>query len=277
MPTARGPALEWATSNRYLDHYVEYLIRRCRELRPAVIHAASFFQNGVAAVRAGRALGIPVIYEMRGLSILNEISRQVLPENEVAAIRPRISWEFELELEAARQADQVLAITATLRDLLIDHGVRPDRVSLLPNGIDIGQFAAQPRSRRLGRQHDLEGRFVIGFIGTLEPHEGLDDLIRSLSRIAARGRTDWRLLVVGDGDHRRRLEALAKRRGLEDKVIFTGRVPHAKVRGYYSVCDLMVYPRKPCRCARRSRRSSRSSPWRWASRSWPRTWAPCAR
>ena len=88
-----------------------------------MIHAASFFQNGIAAVRAGRALGIPVIYEMRGLSILNEISKDALPKNEVVGIRPRIGWEFELELEAARKADHVLAITATLRDLMVENGV----------------------------------------------------------------------------------------------------------------------------------------------------------
>ena len=62
---------------------------------------------------------------MRGLSILNEISKNALPENEVAGIRPRIGWEFELELEAARKADHVLAITATLRDLMVENGDRP--------------------------------------------------------------------------------------------------------------------------------------------------------
>ena len=124
-------------------------------------------QNGVAAVRAGRALGIPVIYEMRGLSILNEISKDALPENEVAGIRPRIGWEFELELEAARKADHVLAITATLRDLMVENGVRPDRISLLPNGVDVQRFTRAPRDVELARAHGLDGRFVIGFIGSV--------------------------------------------------------------------------------------------------------------
>jgi glycosyltransferase involved in cell wall biosynthesis len=244
-PERGSASLEWVTSNRYLDSYVEDLKRRCRELRPAVLHAASFFQNGVAAVRAARQLGIPVIYEMRGLSILNEMSKRVLPEGEIAEIRPRIGWEFELELEAARKADHVLAITETLREVMIEHGVAPDRISLLPNGVDVQRFTAAARNPKLVQAHGLEGQFVIGFIGSVQDYEGLDDLVEGLARLAAGGRTDWRLLVVGDGPYLPRLQELVKRRQLGERVIFTGRVPHAQVGELYALCDLMVYPRKP--------------------------------
>ena len=238
-------ALDWDATDRYLDVYADYLVRRCRELRPAVIHAASFYLNGIAAVRAGRALGIPVIYEMRGLSILNEISRHGSPEDQPADVRSRIGWEFELELEAARKADHVLAITATLRDVLIQQGIPAERISLLPNGVDVQRFARAPRDAELARAHGLDGRFVIGFIGSVQEYEGLDDLVRALDRIATGGRIDWRLLVVGDGPHLPRLRQRVHLKQLDGQVVFTGRVPHDQVGTWYALCDLMVYPRRP--------------------------------
>ena len=139
----------------------------------------------------------------------------------------------------------MLAITATLRDLMVENEFCSDRISLLPNGVDLQRFTRAPRDAELARAHGLDGRFVIGFIGSVQGYEGLDDLVEALARIAGRGRTDWRLLVVGDGSHLPRLRERVTQRQLDGQVVFTGRVPHEQVGAWYALCDLMVYPRKP--------------------------------
>ncbi len=58
---------------------------------------------------------------------------------------------------------------------------------------------------------------------------------------------DLRLLLVGGGPEEERLKELARELGIQDKVLFTGRVPHTEVQKYYDLVDLLVYPRVPVR------------------------------
>src|SRR5207342_3694355 len=77
-------------------------------------------------------------------------------------------------------------------------------------------------------------------------YEGLDALVAALPRILEfEPRT--RLLLVGGGFEEERLKAQVRQLGLRDKVLFVGRVPHGDVARYYSVVDLLVYPRKSIR------------------------------
>ena len=100
-------------------------------------------------------------------------------------------------------------------------------------------------SPEIAQAHDLDGRFVIGFIGSIVDYEGLDDLALALSLLPEPLRRRWRLLIVGDGEYRPMLEQVVERLGLRPNVVFTGRVPHDRVRDFYALCDLVVYPRKP--------------------------------
>ena len=229
----------------YVAGYARQLREQCQAFRPSVIHAASFFRNGLAAAQVGAELGIPVIYELRVLSILGQLPVPDDPSPERRTALTRVSWEFELELEAARKADRVLAITGALRDLLVEHGIDPAKITLLPNGVDCRTFVAGPGSPEIAREHDLGGRFVIGFIGSIVDYEGLDDLALALSLLPEPLRRRWRLLIVGDGEYRPALEQIVERLGLRPNIVFVGRVPHARVRDFYAVCDLVVYPRKP--------------------------------
>ena len=229
----------------YVAGYARQLREQCQAFRPSVIHAASFFRNGLAAAQVGAELGIPVIYELRVLSILGQLPVPGDPSPERRTVLTRASWEFELELEAARKADRVLAITGALRDLLVEHGIDPAKITLLPNGVDCRTFVAGPGSPEIAQAHDLAGRFVIGFIGSIVDYEGLDDLALALSLLPEPLRRRWRLLIVGDGEYRPMLEQVVERLGLRPNIVFAGRVPHARVRDFYAVCDLVVYPRKP--------------------------------
>jgi glycosyltransferase involved in cell wall biosynthesis len=90
-------------------------------------------------------------------------------------------------------------------------------------------------------KHGLQGKTVIGFIGSFYLYEGLDFLVDAVMQLLAK-RSDVKLLLVGEGE----VEAPLKARipaTLREQIIFAGKVPHAQVKNYYSVMDVLVYPR----------------------------------
>jgi glycosyltransferase involved in cell wall biosynthesis len=92
--------------------------------------------------------------------------------------------------------------------------------------------------RRLG----LEGATVIGFAGSFYAYEGLDLLLEAAALLVPRLPT-LKLLLVGGGFQEQALKSLAAERGLADRVIFAGRVPHGDVQRYYDLIDVLAYPR----------------------------------
>ena len=87
---------------------------------------------------------------------------------------------------------------------------------------------------------------MLGFLGSFYAYEGLDLAIRALPAVIA-VQPNVRLLLVGGGPQQQQLKQLTEELGLTDYVIFTGRVPHAEVDRYYSLVDLLIYPRKSMR------------------------------
>jgi PEP-CTERM/exosortase A-associated glycosyltransferase len=120
-------------------------------------------------------------------------------------------------------------------------------VTVIPNAVDIEAFepgaaADDVLKTRLG----LAGASVVGFVGSFYAYEGLDVLLNALPRILMR-RPDVRVLLVGGGPQDDALKAQAHALGVADKVVFTGRVPHAEVQRYYDLADVLAYPRHPMR------------------------------
>jgi PEP-CTERM/exosortase A-associated glycosyltransferase len=120
-------------------------------------------------------------------------------------------------------------------------------VTVIPNAVDIGEFRVGIEADdSLRRQLGLQGATVIGFIGSFYAYEGLDLLVQALPRLLA-VRPGIRLLLVGGGPQEQALRAAVGESGLDDKVVFTGRVPHSQVQGYYSLVDVLAYPRRSMR------------------------------
>ena len=89
------------------------------------------------------------------------------------------------------------------------------------------------------------GKTVIGFIGSFYFYEGLEFLIDAAVELFTK-RNDIVLLLVGNGEAVEMLQARIPSQ-FRDRFIFTGNVPHDEVRRYYSVMDILVYPRKRSR------------------------------
>lgn len=238
MP-ARLPLLEY----RYL---MKALRNRLAEVvdsvRPDILHAHSPILNAFPALEVGRADGIPVVYEVRAFWEDAAVDHGTARE-----WGPRYRLTRAMETRALRQADAVTTICDGLRDDIIRRGISADKVTVIPNAVDVSRFPFRaPADRDLVQKYGLTPGATLGFAGSFYAYEGLESLLRALP-LVLRVAPQVRLLLVGGGPQDGLLRALAARLGIGDVVHFVGRVPHSDVQRYYSVMDVMVFPRVPRR------------------------------
>jgi len=213
-----------------------------RELRPDVLHAHSPVLNAIPAIRVGRRLGIPVVYEVRAFWEDAAVDHGTTAEGSLRyrATRALESWAF-------KRVGHVFTICEGLRRDIVARGIPEQKVTVIPNAVDVQgfQLSGEPDSV-LKRKLGLDGKTVLGFVGSFYAYEGLDLLLEAFARLQAQ-RQDLRVLLVGGGPQEANLKAQAERLRIADKVVFTGRVPHAEVSRYYDLIDLLVYPRHSMR------------------------------
>ena len=222
---------------------VSELRRRLKDLmrreQPDIIHAHSPCLNALAAFGLGR----PVVYELRSSWEDAAVSNGTTTEG---SLRYRASRA--LESYVLRRSDAITTICEGLRDDVLARGVATNRVTVVPNAVDPAEFDGQtvddPTETRA--RYGLEGKSVLGFVGSFFAWEGLSLLLDALPAILEQ-RSDVGVLLVGGGDEDVALRQQAARMGLLDSVIFAGRVPHAAVAGLYAAIDMLVYPRLPMR------------------------------
>jgi len=221
-------------SRKYLKA-IKWVIKR-ENIR--LVHSHSSYLNGVRANQAAKAIGVPSVYEVRGLW------------QDTASIGQGINqshWKYRLisymDLKAMTGADRVIAISESLREELIHKGVNAEKINVIPNGVDTENFTPRLKSQRLITQYELDDKLILGFIGSIRKIEGLSLVLRSLSNLKADSNKIC-FLIVGSGDDEiSKLKNITTKLGLQDMVIFCGRVPHNEIQNYYSIMDILVYPR----------------------------------
>lgn len=238
-PVDGPPVLrEW----RLMAQLEHRLLGLAQALRPQLLHAHSPVLNVIPAIRVGRRLGIPVVYEIRAFWEDAAVDHGSTREGSLRyrATRAMETW-------ALRRVDHAFTICEGLRADIVARGIPDGKVTVIPNAVDVEGFqlsgAADPGLRqKLG----LSGCTVVGFVGSFYAYEGLDLLLSAFAALSSR-RPDLRLLLVGGGPTDALLKAQATRLGVADRVVFTGRVPHAEVSRYYDQIDLLAYPRHSMR------------------------------
>jgi PEP-CTERM/exosortase A-associated glycosyltransferase len=234
----RGRLVAYWTRMHMVRRYREFVADVARREAPDVIHAHSSYINGMAAHYAARRLGVPFVYELRGLWADTAVVEAGLRQN---SIKYRMYWQ--LELGVVRRADMIVAISRGIRNAIIERGIDANRIAIVPNGVDTRVFTPQPADVSLAERLGISGGcFVVGFIGSMRRLEGLELAIDAFKEVHRR-EPRARLVVVGEGPERARLQARAAQAGLDDIVLFIGQVPHDQVLRYYSVMDVLLYPR----------------------------------
>jgi PEP-CTERM/exosortase A-associated glycosyltransferase len=236
---ASFPGLGELALMRQLEHR---LYQVAEQTRPHIIHAHSPVLNVLPALRVGKKLGIPVVYEVRAFWEDAAVDHGTTSEG---SLRYRLTrW---LETQAFKRVQHVFTICEGLRNDIVARGISSSKVTVIPNAVNIESFEPggapdEALKARLG----LQGANVVGFIGSFYAYEGLDLLLDALPAILVQ-QPNARLLLVGGGPQEAALKAQALLMGLTDKVVFTGRVPHEQVQQYYDLIDVLAYPRHSMR------------------------------
>ena len=218
-PQRRNWAALFVAFLRFLrNHRHEYDVIHC--------HALTFL--AACCARIGRILGVPVVVK-------------VATERDVREYHEQRSLHFRLFFRWLQRADRLLCLSESIRQEAIACGFRPEQAVLAPNGVDTERFALPTPAARAAARAALglgDGTFTLLFVGRLVQRKGVDVLLRALAATTAARR--GRLLVVGDGYERTRLEALAQELGIADAVHFAGE--HGGPASFYAAADAFVFP-----------------------------------
>lgn len=239
------PARMPATVTDRAARTVDLLRPLARAAGTTVVHTTTPYGNGQVARALAEDLGVPWVYEVRGLLEQTWVAGRPGP---AARSRAEASERFALlraqEAAVAAAADHVVTLSGTLRADLVARGVPADRVTLVPNAVDERLMTlpdSGPRAARAALGLPEDG-FWVGTVSSLVGYEGLDTLIDAVALLRARG-VDARGCLVGDGVARPELERRAADAGVADAVLFPGRVPAADAPRWHRALDVFAVPR----------------------------------
>jgi glycosyltransferase involved in cell wall biosynthesis len=171
--------------------------------------------------------------------------RDLWPDSIVAVGAMReggmIAFLRKVEHMLYRSANRVVTLNAPTRERIASGGISIDKIGIVSNGADISRIKARAKDEALVAEHNLQGKFVVGYVGTHGMAQGLEVIVHAADLM--RNDSSVHFLLVGPGAERRRIIALAKRLKLEN-ITFVDMVPSDTAMAYLSVCDAVVAPLK---------------------------------
>jgi glycosyltransferase involved in cell wall biosynthesis len=207
------------------------LVAAIRAKRPDFIYER-YALNTFCGVWASRKFAIPLVLEVNAPLFLEQQALGRLAFASIARFSER--W-------VCSHSTWTIAVSHTLKALLVQEGVPGDRVVVIPNGVDARKFHPAVSGAPVRRRYDLGDAPVVGFIGWFRPWHGLEMLVQAmhLSGLFNRG---VRLLLAGDGPAYTSLHAYAEQHALLPAVVFSGPVRHEEVPAHIAAIDIAVQP-----------------------------------
>ena len=224
----------------YIPEFAENIARYWAEDPPHVVHG-HFWMSGIACIEAVGALqrlGLPLPAVAQTFHALGVVKKR---HQGVEDTSPE--ERTTLEPWVARSVDRVIATCPDEAFELRGLGVSQRRISIVPCGVDTSTFTPEGPARPRG------SRLRLAAIGRLVPRKGVDTVVEALGLLAARGRKDIELVVVGGAVPKdriasdpevRRLRALAESLGVEGQVIFAGQVARDDMPALMRSMDTVV-------------------------------------
>jgi glycosyltransferase involved in cell wall biosynthesis len=152
----------------------------------------------------------------------------------------------KIELLNLRCADLIVVISKPLKDTLVEKGIGADKILVNPNGVDPEVYSPMVDGRWIRNQYALEGKIVIGFIGTFGKWHGAEVLASAFAQLLddyPQYREKISLLLIGNGLTLPEVQKRLKK--WESHVIYTGEVPQEEGPLYLAACDLLISPHVP--------------------------------
>lgn len=217
--------------------YVSFMMSACVGgffvRKPDVIVATSpQFFAAVGGFALAKLRRVPFVFELRDLWPASIAA--------LGAVKyPRLlTWMEKLELFMYRHADAVISVTEAFKVDLIERGIEGEKIHVVRNGVELAQYKPLgAKDADLAAEHGLEGKFVAGYVGTHGMAHGLDKVL--LAAELLKDVPDVRILLVGAGSEKAKLESMIAERKL-DNVVSLGRFPKSDMNRVWSLCDVAL-------------------------------------
>ncbi len=220
-----------------LGHYRSYT-RKLRELAASadVIYAQGPIGSGVPAWWVSRKTGVPFVVKVVGdyawEAYQHAGGRHGVDEfqrRSAGGLRVRL-LRF-LERFVVRRAARVIVPSQYLARIVAGWGVEPERIAVVYNGFEAPTILERDAARR---ELEVSGP-TVATVGRLVPWKGFDVLMAAVARLEG-----VRLLIIGDGPGRVRLEQVAQKLGIAERVQFAGRLPRERVLAHLAAADVFA-------------------------------------
>ena len=237
------PGWAWIEERILFKHFTKRIIEVAKLESADFIHAHVPYRVGIPAMRAARELGLPFVYEMRGMWEESAVASGRWKAGGLAHRRFR-----RMETKVLREADSVICISETLRQEAISRGVSEDKISVVPNAVDI--VTQQEESELLHEMKEkLQGKLVVGYIGSLRELEGVDLTAKAVSILKEQG-VDVNFFVLSSESGQDELRDYCESLGIAEQSHIVGPVPHEQVAPFYDLIDIFVVSRPDTRVTR---------------------------
>jgi phosphatidylinositol alpha-1,6-mannosyltransferase len=230
----KGLPKPFSTAARYFgDHVVNRALvrgefgRAVADFRPDAVCIGTLF-SAFWLVPAAHACRLPVVFYIHA--------------EEVCGAAPS-RLDGNAPKLALPKGAAVIAVSRFTRDMVVGLGVEPERVHLIPNGVDTRRFSPGPKDPALVARYGLEGKRVLMTLARLDERKGQDRLLQALPAIL-RERPDTVYVIAGAGKMRERLERLAADLKVSGQVVFTGGVADEELAAHYRLCDVYAMPNR---------------------------------
>jgi len=189
---------------------------------------------GASGVLISVAKRIPLIFEVR----------DIWPESAVAlgelSNPTAIKWATSLEEACYTHARKIVVVTQGIHSRLVQRGIRPEKLALIPNGANTELFQFKPEARsKIRSQLNLEDKFIAIYAGIHGIAQGLETVVETADLL--KGHPDVHILLIGDGPTKKNLAVLAQQLGLSNLTLIPEQPRHL-IPEYLSAADIALVP-----------------------------------
>ncbi|MFT5873306.1 MAG: 1,2-diacylglycerol 3-alpha-glucosyltransferase [Clostridium sp.] len=218
--------------------YSRKIMSEIKKLDLDIIHTQTEFSIGIFGRIVAKRLDIPVVHTYHTMyeDYIHYVSRGIM-------LKPASQFAKKVSKLYCRDCSAIIVPTTKVKDALQQYGLRR-HIDVIPTGVNIEPFERSNYDEELIKNEKKsfginETEPVVLFIGRIAKEKSIDIIINSMKQLIVKI-PNCKLLIVGDGPDREKLEELTKELGIEKSVVFTGEKPWAEIGRYYQMGDVFV-------------------------------------
>ena len=137
--------------------------------------------------------------------------------------------------------NKVIAVSNDLKNKIKLLGVKNSKITVLRNAIDTNRFNPKKNGKIRKKYRIHKNEIVILYVGHLEAFKGLFELIYAFNNVK-RVNNKAKLMLIGEGSQKDKSMSEVSRKGLNESVLFAGKIAPSDIHEYYQSADIFVLP-----------------------------------